>query len=72
MICAALWPDPADDRGAGPVIAGDLARHRLGIPLRRMAEPDDIASAVLFLAGPRARQITMQTLTVDGGATLGV
>jgi 2,3-dihydro-2,3-dihydroxybenzoate dehydrogenase len=67
-----LWPDPADDRGAAPVIAGDLAGHRLGIPLQRIAEPRDIAAAVLFLAGQQARQITMQTLTVDGGATLGV
>ncbi len=67
-----LWPDPGDDGGAGPVIEGSLARHRLGIPLRRIAEPADVAAAVLFLSGPAARQITMQSLTVDGGATLGV
>lgn len=68
----ALWPDPTDGSGAAAVIEGDLAQHRLGIPLRRLAEPADIADAVVFLAGPTARHITMQVLTVDGGATLGV
>lgn len=66
-----LWPDPADDGYADQVIAGDLTRYRLGIPLRRIADPRDIADAVLFLAGPASRHITMQSLTVDGGATLG-
>jgi 2,3-dihydro-2,3-dihydroxybenzoate dehydrogenase len=40
--------------------------------LLRIAEPGDIADAVLFLASDRARHITMQDLCVDGGAILGV
>jgi glucose 1-dehydrogenase len=36
-------------------------------PMGRAATPSDIASAVLFLAGPEARHITGQTLVVDGG-----
>jgi glucose 1-dehydrogenase len=36
-------------------------------PMGRAATPADIASAVLFLAGPEARHITGQTLVVDGG-----
>lgn len=40
------------------------------LPLRRIGEPDDIADAVVFLAGHPARWITGQTLVVDGG-TLG-
>jgi 2,3-dihydro-2,3-dihydroxybenzoate dehydrogenase len=67
-----LWPDPADDRGAEATVAGSPEAFRLGIPLGRIAEPDDVAQAVVFLAGPSARHITLQTLTVDGGATLGV
>jgi len=37
------------------------------LPLRRIGEPDDIADAVVFLAGRTARWITGQTLVVDGG-----
>jgi NAD(P)-dependent dehydrogenase (short-subunit alcohol dehydrogenase family) len=37
------------------------------IPLREIAEPSWIADAIIFLASQRARYITGQTLTVDGG-----
>ncbi len=40
------------------------------IPLGRFGEPGDIAAAVAFLAGPEARYITGQTLTVDGGMVM--
>lgn len=53
------------------VIDGDPAAYRAGIPLGRIADPADIADAVVFLASDRARHITMQDLYVDGGATLG-
>ena len=36
-------------------------------PLRRLAEPEEIASAVLFLASPGASMITGHTLVIDGG-----
>jgi NAD(P)-dependent dehydrogenase (short-subunit alcohol dehydrogenase family) len=45
-------------------------RTRRAIPLRRFAEPSDIAEAVAFLAGPKSSFITGQVLTVDGGMTL--
>lgn len=67
----ALWPDPADDGGAAAVVSGAPERYRLGIPLGRIADATDVAAAVLFLAGDGARHITMQSLTVDGGASLG-
>lgn len=41
------------------------------IPARRLGQPDDIAQAVLFLAGEGASYITGQVLKVDGGLTLG-
>jgi 3-oxoacyl-[acyl-carrier protein] reductase len=37
------------------------------IPLGRLGAPEDIADAVVFLAGPRARYITGATLHVNGG-----
>ncbi|WP_203863568.1 2,3-dihydro-2,3-dihydroxybenzoate dehydrogenase [Planobispora rosea] len=66
----ALWDDrdPADAWSA--TLHGDPAAFRTGIPLGRIAEPRDIADAVLFLASDRARHITMHDLLVDGGATL--
>lgn len=54
------------------VIAGDLKRHRLGIPLGRIASPDDIAEAVAFFLSDAALHITLSDLRVDGGATLGI
>jgi NAD(P)-dependent dehydrogenase (short-subunit alcohol dehydrogenase family) len=40
-------------------------------PLGRIAEPDEIASAVLYLASPAGSFTTGTVLVVDGGMTLG-
>jgi len=40
------------------------------IPLGKFGEPEDIAAAVSFLAGPDGKYITGQTLTVDGGMVM--
>jgi NAD(P)-dependent dehydrogenase (short-subunit alcohol dehydrogenase family) len=37
------------------------------IPLKEIAEPSWIADGIVFLASERARYITGQTLTIDGG-----
>jgi 3-oxoacyl-[acyl-carrier protein] reductase len=42
------------------------------IPVRRIGEPEDVAAAIVFLASAQARQISGQTLLVDGGATAAV
>lgn len=39
------------------------------IPLGRIAEPEDVAAAVLFLCAPASDFITGQILYVDGGVT---
>ena len=36
-------------------------------PLRRLGEPDDIASAILWLASPMAAWVTGQIVSVNGG-----
>jgi len=40
------------------------------IPLERLGQPDDIAEAALFFAGPGSRYITGQVLAVDGGMVM--
>ena len=39
------------------------------IPVGRMGEPEDVAAMIVFLASKQARQISGQTILVDGGAT---
>ncbi len=40
------------------------------LPLRRAADPEEIAGVALFLAGEDASYITGQVITVDGGLTI--
>ncbi|GGR02554.1 2,3-dihydro-2,3-dihydroxybenzoate dehydrogenase [Streptomyces aurantiogriseus] len=61
-----------DHGAAAASIAGNPDTYRVGIPLGKIARPEDIALAVAFLLSDEAGHITMHSLTVDGGATLGV
>lgn len=63
-----MWADP--EAGMDEVIRGDASRFRGGIPLGKLAVPQDIAQAALFLLSDQAGHITMADLYVDGGATL--
>jgi NAD(P)-dependent dehydrogenase (short-subunit alcohol dehydrogenase family) len=39
------------------------------IPLKRIATPEDVANAVVYLASPASQMVTGTSLRVDGGAT---
>ena len=55
--------------GIPPDIA---AKFKEGIPLKRFADPAEIASAHVFFASEEASYITGQVLFVDGGISLGI
>ncbi len=47
----------------------DFARDRIKmIPLQRGNQPEDLANAVLFMAGPESNNVTGQEIIVDGGS----
>lgn len=57
-------------QGLDGIIKGSLESFRAGIPLGRLAKPEEQASMVLFLASEAAGHITGQTFIVDGGQTM--
>jgi 3-oxoacyl-[acyl-carrier protein] reductase len=65
----AVAPAVVRTRFAQPLYADEeqtVSRY----PLGRLGEPDDVAEAVLYLAGPESSWLTGQTLVLDGGLTL--
>ena len=47
-----------------------LAQIVDSIPMKRLAQPDEIANAVMFLCSPRAGYITGSTISINGGQYL--
>ena len=81
VVCPGMtMPDSEEDVGGLSMWAADVnkqwqtpemrARIAKVYPLRRVARPDDITGAVLFLASDAAGFITGQTLSVSGGYTM--
>ena len=65
---AALW---VSDDAEQQRIRGFGEQFKLGIPLGKIARPQEIANTILFLASSHASHITLQDIVVDGGSTLG-
>ncbi|EHD23280.1 MULTISPECIES: 2,3-dihydro-2,3-dihydroxybenzoate dehydrogenase [Brenneria] len=63
-----MWASPAGEQST---IDGFPEQFKLGIPLGKIARPQDIADAILFMASDVAGHITLQDIVIDGGATLG-
>lgn len=48
----------------------DLAKDMLTYPLRRYAEPEEIAHAIIYLLSDASAYVTGHSLIIDGGKTL--
>ena len=67
-ITANLVQPGSTDTDMNPANGEGAETQRSATSLGRYGTPEDIAAAVVFLAGPGGKQITGTTITVDGGA----
>ncbi|QIJ01207.1 SDR family oxidoreductase [Stutzerimonas balearica] len=67
--CNALLPGLTDTKFASALVKNDVIREMAlkQIPLRRVAEPSEMAGAVLYLASDASSYTTGVSLNVDGG-----
>jgi 2-hydroxycyclohexanecarboxyl-CoA dehydrogenase len=70
----AVCPGPTDTPMLAEVAAGQgekiIEAMKRAVPMKRLATPEDIATAVAFFASDEAGYITGQTLSVSGGLTM--
>ncbi|TFV63973.1 glucose 1-dehydrogenase [Geodermatophilus sp. DF01-2] len=69
-----IAPGPTETEGAGAALwASEQDRRRVlgSVPANRFTSPEEVAESASFLLSERARYITGEVLTVDGGQWLG-
>ncbi|OFE16081.1 3-ketoacyl-ACP reductase [Humibacillus sp. DSM 29435] len=67
----AVAPAVVKTRFAEALYEGREETVAAAYPMKRLGTPDDVAGAVSFLLSVDASWITGQTITIDGGVTLG-
>ena len=70
-VCPGITDTPmlhalVESSGADPEI---VQRMRLGIPMKRLARPEEVADAILWLLGGGASYVVGAAIAVDGGVT---
>jgi 3-oxoacyl-[acyl-carrier protein] reductase len=71
ILVNAIAPGPTDTAMLeADSTAPETLERETDIPLRRIAQPEEIASAAVFLAGPGATFITGQCISPNGGAVM--
>lgn len=67
-------PGVVRTRLAAPVLDDPVLydRYLASIPAGRFGEPEDVASVVSWLASEESSYVVGQTITIDGGQTLGI
>jgi len=68
--CNAIAPGYIDTDMTDALNEKQVAALSEQIPLGRLGTPEDVAGLARFLAGPSARYITGQVVTVDGGMVM--
>jgi NAD(P)-dependent dehydrogenase (short-subunit alcohol dehydrogenase family) len=67
-------PGPVDTRIHEKMLGGEATAYkeviRKRVPLQRLGRPEDVASAVAYLASDESSWITGANLVVDGGRTV--
>lgn len=69
----ALLPGATDTKFASALVKNDAVLQQLmpHVPMQRVAEPSEMAGAVLYLASDAASYTTGSCITVDGGYLIG-
>ena len=62
-----LLDEIVEASGDGDKIIGAMSR---AVPMKRVGEPHEVASAVVYLASEGAGFVTGQTVSVSGGLTM--
>lgn len=65
-----VCPGPTDTPLLAAVPEAHLEAFKKAIPLRRFAQPSEVADAVAFFAGAQSNYVTGQVLSVSGGLTM--
>ena len=68
----AVCPGPVDTPMMAPILNQPQGRERVaaGVPLRRVAQPEEIATVVRFLLSDQAGYVSGASVVVDGGLTV--
>jgi NAD(P)-dependent dehydrogenase (short-subunit alcohol dehydrogenase family) len=69
----ALLPGATDTKFAATLVKNEKILNQLmpHVPMQRVAQPDEMAGAVLYLVSPAASYTTGSCITVDGGFLIG-
>lgn len=67
ITCNALAPGMALTPATEKTLAENLDKYLDRIPLRRVAEPQEVADVAVFLVSPKAKYMTGTTVDISGG-----
>lgn len=67
ITCNALAPGMALTPATEKTLAENMEKYLERIPLRRIAEPNEVADVAIFLVSPRAKYMTGATIDISGG-----